>query len=336
MVSFGAVPKPIAGRLNLYIFGPGFGESQIIVLPDRKCVVIDACTEQGKNVVREALLHFGLKQVDLLVVTHADLDHVNGLADLIANVTIRRVWRYPGAGTLVDILPRLLRLFPTDQRLREVSAALDALDQLQERNIVHDVGTETRVWKESAGCEVAAVAPTPKDVGRYRRDFERALVELGAGNKPQITQRLRQFLVNASDTRLSPGANPLSIALAIKWKQCGIVLGGDVEHSKDPESGWNGIVAILKEDGREALIQNSTVVKGAHHGSKHSFCEAAWKQHSLNKKVAHVVITPFNRGKKSPPHTEALKKIRPFAVRLGVTAKPRATLPGSGWQKKVG
>ena len=335
MVNFGPVPKPVAGKLCIYSFGPGFGECQVVILPDGKCVVVDSCLQGGANIPLACLIHFGISSIDLLVVTHADLDHVGGLATLIQSRSIRRVWRYPGAGTLVDTLPRLLKLFPKDTRLREVSTALDALDELQERNLVYDAGPETRIWPGGgAECEVAALAPTPKDVGRYRRDCERVLVELSNSRKPILGERLRRFL--AGTGTLSPGANPLSIAIAIRWKKYRIVLGGDVEHPNDPESGWNGVTAILQEDGRLDLIQNCFLVKVAHHGSKYAVCDAAWRQHSLKQPVAWALLSPFNRGKKPPPHREALKKLRSHASRIAVTARPKVTLPGSGWRKPAG
>src|SRR5262249_19521810 len=155
----------------------GFGECQIVVMPDGRCVVVDTCVQNGDNVVIRALDHFGITQVDLLAVTHGDLDHVSGLADVVANLNVKLVWRYPGAGTLVDILPRLLRMFHGETRLAELSSALDALDALQEKNRVFDAGIETRVWPgDTLGYEVAAIAPTPKDVGRYRRHFEKVLI----------------------------------------------------------------------------------------------------------------------------------------------------------------
>ena len=40
-VRFAGLPGPQQDKLTLYIFGPGFGESQVAALPDGRWLVVD-------------------------------------------------------------------------------------------------------------------------------------------------------------------------------------------------------------------------------------------------------------------------------------------------------
>jgi hypothetical protein len=80
------------------------------------------------------------------------------------------------------------------------------------------------------------------------------------------------------------------------------------------------------------LLQSSSVVKAAHHGSRLAFCEPAWKLHAGKRKVPYTVMTPFNRGTRPPPHAETLRALKRYTTRLGVTSKPKIALPGHGWK----
>ncbi len=303
-------------------------------MPDGRCVVVDSCIENGQNVVVGLLTHLRRREIDLLVVTHADLDHADGLADIISAFNVRRAWRYPGAGTLVDLLPRLIALNPRDLRLRRLGASLDALDLLQTRNRVHDVGMETRAWPPgTSDFSVNAIAPTPKDVGAFRRALQGELVELGHTGRPQLGRNLRDYLLGKR-RRLAPGSNPLSVALSVEWRRTRLILGGDVEHPTDPERGWSGLLAILREDGRTSLVENASLVKAPHHGSNNAYCDTAWLQHAQARPVKFAIVTPFGRGAHSPPHSLALSKIARHALNLGTTARPRTVLPGSGWRTR--
>jgi beta-lactamase superfamily II metal-dependent hydrolase len=97
--------------LSLYLLGPGVGESIVLVMPDDRVVVVDSCERAGTNIPARLLTELQIKQIDLLIVTHPDLDHVKGLTELLA-FSPARVWRYPFA-LLREILATLV-----DARLR--------------------------------------------------------------------------------------------------------------------------------------------------------------------------------------------------------------------------
>jgi glyoxylase-like metal-dependent hydrolase (beta-lactamase superfamily II) len=76
-----AVPPP--GVLTAYFFGPGFGESAVLHMPDGRWVVIDCCVEDGVCLPAALLDQLGAQKIDLLILAHPDLDHVRGVELLL-------------------------------------------------------------------------------------------------------------------------------------------------------------------------------------------------------------------------------------------------------------
>ena len=86
--------------------GPGMGETELVMFDvgDGSCILLRTpghvvmfdCGSQtfpdlGGRVVAPALRFLGIDRIDTLVLSHPDLDHINGLAGLIAEVPIGRV-----------------------------------------------------------------------------------------------------------------------------------------------------------------------------------------------------------------------------------------------------
>ena len=90
--------------MTLYVLGPGFGESQVFSLPDGRWMVVDCCRHRKQVLPALVLRHFDVSRIDLLVITHPDLDHVEGAEELFRDFTIDRTWRYPGAASIRDLL----------------------------------------------------------------------------------------------------------------------------------------------------------------------------------------------------------------------------------------
>lgn len=149
---FEGLPSPPKGALTVYIFGPGFGEAQVVALPDGRWVVVDSCEmpvgsgEHGRvNLPLELLRHFEAPCIDLLVVSHPDKDHIKGLPRLISGCEVKRLWRYPGFQTSRDILVELKREAPFPG-LDEMLAACDAMLPLMDSHRGHEVCYNSKPW----------------------------------------------------------------------------------------------------------------------------------------------------------------------------------------------
>ena len=113
------------GRLHVEFLDVGQGDSAFITFPDGGTMLIDGggrvtftddddedrpfepdTPRVGEMVVSEFLWEKGLSRIDRLVVTHADADHAQGLADVVRNFNVGEIWvgALPKGGSELDEL----------------------------------------------------------------------------------------------------------------------------------------------------------------------------------------------------------------------------------------
>ena len=96
-----------AGELVVTFLDVGQGNSALLELPGGENVLVDGGpTEAGPLVVRR-LGELGIRELDAVVLSHADEDHVGGLADVLEAVPVQTVYdsAYPhGTGAYEDFL----------------------------------------------------------------------------------------------------------------------------------------------------------------------------------------------------------------------------------------
>ena len=80
------------GKLRVDFLDVGQGDSALITMPDGATLLVDgggsinnATRRIGETVVSEYLWWRGLSQIDYVLVTHADADHIDGLNDVLEN-----------------------------------------------------------------------------------------------------------------------------------------------------------------------------------------------------------------------------------------------------------
>jgi len=231
---FAGLPAPKKDKLTLYVFGPGFGESQVVALPDGRWMVVDSCIQGGVNLPLELLRHFEAPSIYLLAVTHPDLDHLKGIPELIESFEIRRLWRYPGFQQARDIILHIERDEPHNTDFRELRRVSEAIRPFMATPRGEEVRYGTRLLPESKDYRVACVAPCGPDVVHENDRLGDLFGRLQRGAK----------LSHADRTYMMGQGNNLSLAIVIWWNDLGILLGGDVEHDdKIPNRGWPGILA---------------------------------------------------------------------------------------------
>jgi competence protein ComEC len=89
------------GNLRIDFLDVGQGDSALVTMPDGTTLLVDgggrpsfaATTDTtrriGETVVSEYLWWRGLSEIDYVVATHADADHIDGLNDVLKNFTVR-------------------------------------------------------------------------------------------------------------------------------------------------------------------------------------------------------------------------------------------------------
>jgi hypothetical protein len=182
-----SVPGHAPMSLELYLLGPGVGESVVLVMPDKRVVVVDCCMKDGTNLPAELLVDLGFSKIDLLVVTHPDLDHVAGVEHLVKKFNPGRVWRYP-FGLLREVLQVMggLTTRPGHQRYAAALKAQDAIDEHLARTGASESVEAGRQWAPpGAAYKISTLAPTPYDAARARKRLE-GLVDTTSG-RPKLT-----------------------------------------------------------------------------------------------------------------------------------------------------
>ena len=91
------------GKLRVDFLDVGQGDSALVTMPDGTTLLVDgggrpsflgnaeATRRIGETVVSEYLWWRGLSEIDYVVATHADADHIDGLNDVLRNFRVRGV-----------------------------------------------------------------------------------------------------------------------------------------------------------------------------------------------------------------------------------------------------
>lgn len=314
------LPRPSAGNLHIYLLGPGIGESQVVVFPDGRCMVVDGCTHGDVNLPEALLEQLNIASIEALVLTHPDLDHVRGVANVVRRFRPRKIFRYPALGYVRDFVAMWHAKHPTKARYRELAEAIAVLDEHADLDGTGDDApcASTRPWTPAgAPYTVHFLAPTPFDRDRVRLVW-RKIVELKAGR--YILSRWFERLMSG-ETRLGDAPNAVSLGIVLEWAGRKVLLAGDVENGKrsSPKSGWKGVLRLLDDpdDPRGHLVNDVDVVKVAHHGSKGAFFAGAWQRHAQTRKTT-AILAPFAS---SPlPSSPTLLDLRTHCARLGISA----------------
>lgn len=83
-------------RLEIMFLDVGQGDAALVTTPGGRQLLIDAgprspYVDHGERTVLPHLRRYGIRQLDAVVVTHADSDHLGGLPTLLRHVRVRRV-----------------------------------------------------------------------------------------------------------------------------------------------------------------------------------------------------------------------------------------------------
>jgi beta-lactamase superfamily II metal-dependent hydrolase len=316
------LPRPEPDRLVLYVLGPGFGESQVIAFPDGRWMVVDGCVRAGLNLPLALLEHLGCRTVDLLVVTHPDLDHIRGVPQLIERFPPERVWLYPAARSLRNLIIRWAERVPAERR-RKLAALRDLHLKVEElikaETIVWEVNAWARSWPdEERPYRVDCLAPTQFDQNKLD-ELLASLFEI-EGDQITVTEALQERLLGLRPPGDAP--NLLSLALSVRWDRFRFLLAGDVENGTSGQKhGWPGVLYVLEQTKRLDLVSRLDLVKVAHHGSRGAFHAPAWDLHSQSGEAGPIaLLTPFNKGGVQLPDAEGLSNLRVRVSHLGITA----------------
>lgn len=79
-------------RANIYFLSVGQGDSSLIVWPGGRTALIDVGPDQSVVTQLKLVLPFYKKDLDVVILTHLDADHIGGLESLLKLYSVGEVW----------------------------------------------------------------------------------------------------------------------------------------------------------------------------------------------------------------------------------------------------
>jgi len=97
----GPLSRPADGRLHLVVIDVGQGDSQLLVSPSGRALLVDAGGaresrfDPGERSVAPEIWRRGVRRLDALVATHAHPDHVGGARFVLHAFRVAEIWEGP-------------------------------------------------------------------------------------------------------------------------------------------------------------------------------------------------------------------------------------------------
>jgi hypothetical protein len=289
--------------LQLFFFGPGFGESIAVHLPDGQWGLVDCYirrNEEGVGVL-EFLRQKGVGELAFFCLTHPHADHYMGAEQVLNQFAgrIHRLWQWDGLTTKA-LETRAIVAAKVRAAKRRNSRADECADGLL--------------------AVIEAIANGRKKIREYRRvtsptsllktcDYEISAIRPNHNLVADIEDKILAKNVNAGYFVLNEDEegsllNNLSIVLLLEFGEARVLLLGDAE----------GAAEALHQS-----ITQITAIKIAHHGSCNGlgadgFCCPPTEAAS----IPCLVITPYSKNRL--PRIEMIERYRIATKNLIVTA----------------
>lgn len=292
--------------MEISVFGRGYGEAMCVHV-DGEWTIVDSCLNphSGDPAPLTYLAAIGVDPamaVCLVVVTHWDDDHIQGIGEVV-----KRCERSTVACSLA--LDRK-DIFQFVVAQRQASGALSSgLDEL--RTILTACrGTGRLLWAKATlplhpravGGDPTVIALSPSDDA-----VSRSIESLIAGATQQKIAYPRRY-------RAPEGPNGASVAATVRVGDTSILLGADLENADNPLTGWNAVLAHARPQ------LSASIVKVPHHGSEGAHHDEVWSDIVDDDAVA--IVTPWALGGGHLPTDRDLARLRGVAKRVYLTAMP--------------
>ncbi len=209
------------GELRCTFLAVGHGSCVVLILPDGRVVLHDAGSLRGPDVASRIIAPYlwsqGVRRIDDVILSHADLDHFNGLAGLLERFPVGRV---------------LLSESFARKDNRPVRATLD----LCERHGVPVVTVRRGDRLDLDAAQLTVLHPPP-DFGGANENARSVVVEVRhAGNTILLTgdlegEGLAELLRQSprpADVMQAPhhGSHRLDVRPLLQWATPGLVVSG--------------------------------------------------------------------------------------------------------------
>lgn len=302
---------PGQDTIEISLFGPGYGECIVIHLGYNNWIVVDSCInpKNKKPAVLDYFQQINLStdSIKLIVATHWHDDHVRGLSQVLDECPNSKF--VLSNALKLDEFKSLVSSYINDPMIKsssgiqELGGVFTSLIKTKKTPIIAHANTSIfkKEDKESnLSIEIIALSPSDASVLLSKLEIGKLI--------PNINTEKRRL------PTITP--NHSAVVIWIKVNEKIILLGSDLENSKNKKVGW---IAILDSDLRPK--QKAEVFKIPHHGSPTSYNADIW-EHLLAKSPI-AILTPYHKANKKLPKEDEIKKYCEHTERCYITTNPK-------------
>jgi len=279
------------------VFGTGFGECVLVHLGNNDWMVVDSCLDPGTKTpcVLEYFASIGVdptKAIKLVVATHWDTDHVEGLAEIFllseeSEFVMSKALKNDDFNRFVFAMPNIPGVPKTSTsefleifNICEARAQQNTLGPItlasENQSLIRDV---INIGGKDVDREVIALSPSSAAQIRSIHGFSKLMT-----NDIEPVRNLRQLKNNNT-----------SIVLWVKVGSINILLGADLEEQGVLDDGWQRIL----NNHKLPIGSKSEMFKIPHHGSENGHHAGVWSDLVVDDNFS--VVTPFQRGHHNLP-----------------------------------
>ncbi len=269
-------PPPSGGELRVHVLDVGQGDSILIISPDGKAVLIDAGANDKGKVALEAMNAHGVKQLDILIVSNSQVDHVGGADEILRGIKVLKVvdTDIPPPASVVDETEPQKPQKPNNKPQPELPTVVsyrDFRNTVKETNTLYEKAEPNKVYDLGGGARLTLLAPT----------------------EPLFTKE-----------QMRSGGHELnanSIVARLDYGDFSMLLTGEAELQTEQRF-------LSKSD----LNLSAKVLKVAHHGSKY----ATTKEFIQKVLPESAIISTSEYNPYSHPSQSVLDRLRDAKVKV--------------------
>lgn len=299
---------PSSDQIEVLVFGPGYGESILIHIGYGEWIIADSCInpETRKPAPLEYLKQIGLSPdcVKLVIATHWHDDHIRGLYEIIRQCD--KADFFLSEAFVQDEFIKLISAYGFEttikstsgiQELYNVISFLRSVNRKPKRAIEGRILWERKNPARGYSCEIRSLSPSDTSILVSNLNVAELIPRLKTAKKrvPSLTP------------------NYGSVVLWISINNNIILLGSDLENTKEEDTGWIGILSS-----NTCPSEKAKVFKIPHHGSANADNSQIWK--GIVDKEPFAVLTPYKNGRVALPKDCDIQRICERTTKSYITA----------------
>lgn len=298
---------PQSSEVEVTVIGPGHGESVLVHLGQGKWLIVDSCidtTDPSRPVAPlRYLRELGVKvdtAVDLIVASHWDDDHIQGIGDVVEAC--------PNARFVCSIFP-IDKFACFVEALSIGSMTTNGASVRNMRKVIELLSHRKQPLVRAAPAKQLFPNPLIHSWSPSSHDDTQFLYYL-AQMHPKAMEPHRKAILGSGNTT--------SIVLSVVWSDTSVLLCADMEKTADTRSGWDAVFSEIQAAGKWS---QGSLVKIPHHGSHTGHFDPMW-QNLLHPNPISV-IAPFGKGPiaSRPPKSTDIHRISGKSGAAYLTAK---------------